>query len=125
MSQTDSINSDEFEDLKQVISNLAQENNMEVEFSRGKRQNDVLVMSLKTAKDTALSFYLKVSEKFPNRLVHIFRLKDPEKRGLTAAIIEPMNIAEDDPFSPERRRSFFANKKTKGDWEDFLGEEFE
>ena len=109
---------------QQTINNLAQESGINIEFSSGRRKNDILMMTLSTEKDSALMFYLKVSEKFPKCLVQIFRLKDPTKRGLVAALVEPLTepIKDTDPFYQERRRNFFASKDTLNYWEGFLQE---
>ncbi len=114
----------ELELTQQTIITLAQEEGIKVEFGEGRRKNDILLMSLHTEKNNALQFYLKLSNKFPKHLIHVFRLKDPEKRGLTAALIEsPMErLKETDPFFEERRRNFFANEKSLGNWEKFLQE---
>ncbi len=109
---------------RKTINNLAQEAGIAIEFSKGKRKNDILVMTLSTEKNIALKFYLRVTEKFPECLVQIFRLKDPAKRGLVAALVEPLTepIKDTDPFYQERRRNFFASKDTLNYWEGFLQE---
>ncbi len=114
-----------FELARQTVATMAQEEGIEVDFSKGKRKNDILVMSLNTQKSKALMFYLKISKEFPEYLVQIFRLQNSEKRGLTAALIEPETepLKETDPFFEERRRNFFAKEETSGNWEEFLQEE--
>ena len=111
-----------FELARQIISTMAQKEGIEVDFSKGKRKNDILVMNLSTQKSNALIFYLKVSKELPKYLIQIFRLPDPDRRGLTAALIEPEAepLKETDPFFKERRSNFYANESNADNWEEFL-----
>ena len=51
-----------------------------------------------------LKFYVKVSQEFPQYLVDIFNLMNPDKRGLVAALVEPFILEKDHPFYEERRK---------------------
>ena len=107
--------------LQEKIISLAQEKGIEIEFDRGKRENDILIMNLNTEKNNALEFYLKVSQEFPQYLIDVFNLRNPDRRGLVAALIESF-ILEKKYLFKEKRKPYFVNEDTVDDWEMFLDE---
>ncbi len=108
--------------LQEKINFLAQENEIEIEFDKGNRENDILVMSLNTEKDNALEFYLRVSQEFPQYSVDVFHLGNPDRRGLMAALIEPYTLEKTHPFYEKRRKPYFVTEDTVDNWETFLDE---
>ena len=108
--------------LQEKILSFAEERDIEVEFDKGNRVNDILVMNLKAKKDNALEFYLRVSQEFPQYSVDIFNLMDPDRRGLMAALTEPYTLEKNHPFYEKRKESYFVTEETADNWETFLGE---
>ena len=115
------INTHQIRILQEKITSLAQEKGIDIEFDRGKRKSDIFIMNLNTEKDNALEFYLDVSQEFPQYLIDVFNLKNSDRRGLVAALIESFIFEETCQFK-EKRKTYFVNENTVDDWEMFLDE---